>query len=77
MVESGCSMIGQGEIWLKTISSRSKYWGWGPTITVLEPSYYKDEKHRYWCMTDHDYDCDHVRQVRAYLLQGEPPVLDR
>lgn len=56
----------QWEVHRKAENSRAVYWGCGPTITVLEQPGYSDRR-RLWCMTDHTFDCEHVRAVRRAL----------
>jgi hypothetical protein len=51
-------------VWLKGENTLSRYWGFGDTpITIL------DTHGKLWCMTDHSYDCKHVKAVQTHLQQ--------
>jgi len=54
------------EIQKKAETSRSNYWGVGPTVTVLETPRF-DDRRRFLCMTDLLNDCKHVQAVKCFL----------
>jgi hypothetical protein len=59
------------EVWIKGSNSRSVYYGYGSTITILELPRYEDDR-RFYCMTHRVPDCPCVEAVKDYLSQRAP-----